>query len=366
MEVFCHTERLEWCILDDEFNLVVPVYNFLLEEKERGKANNTLKAYSYDLLFLYKFLSTLTLSIEELTEEHIGMFRSWFLVSEDYRNNFQFIMGHESRIKPGTWNRVNGTVYMYLDWLNHNKRAEIKIDTTRKYKEKIIDNKKVRFPESPKNKWNIKELKKDIEYISIDKRIAIRAFLGNRDKLIFDFLYLTGLRIGEAFSFKVKSFPPVDYSKSCQVVKLLRSTSKDNNRQTKTGERDIFVVTELYKRISQYITFRRYGSKCPYLFVTTQNSSMSKKGDALSPDTFRSNLSKACKKAKLKYTPHDLRHTLATDLLEATGDILEVQRILGHASVLTTEKYTHLAQDKISGISTDTLNELYSDLMERV
>jgi len=100
------------------------------------------------------------------------------------------------------------------------------------------------------------------------------------------------------------------------------------------------------------------------LFVSSKNSGKGKKGDPLSPGTFRKNFSKACKKSGVKYTPHDLRHTLATDLLRATKDIKLVQDVLGHKSIDTTQKYTHILNEEVSSTLGDVLNDVFEGLIQ--
>jgi site-specific recombinase XerD len=63
---------------------------------------------------------------------------------------------------------------------------------------------------------------------------------------------------------------------------------------------------------------------------------------------------------KKKITPHSLRHSYATHLIEAGVDLLEVQKILGHHSVLTTAKYTHLTSTTDHN-ATRLINELIND-----
>ena len=63
---------------------------------------------------------------------------------------------------------------------------------------------------------------------------------------------------------------------------------------------------------------------------------------------------------KKKITPHSLRHSYATHLIEAGVDLLEVQQILGHHSILTTTRYTHL-----SSRTAERLNERIEALMRR-
>ena len=64
---------------------------------------------------------------------------------------------------------------------------------------------------------------------------------------------------------------------------------------------------------------------------------------------------------KKKITPHSLRHSLATHLIEAGVDLLEVQKILGHRSILTTARYTHLTKRTGHNLQ-QAINELINGL----
>lgn len=150
-----------------------------------------------------------------------------------------------------------------------------------------------------------------------------------RDKALLNALFSTGLRISEA-------------------MKLNRDTVREKSREIPVrGKgnkvRVVFLSEEAHNAINQYIAAR--SDIDPALFIRHKKGSVGAPDDLrLTPRTVQRLIKKYAAKAGLTkdITPHTLRHSFATDLLSNGADVREVQQLLGHASITTTQIYTHL------------------------
>lgn len=363
----CHTERKEFAIFNSEMKLVKPVYRFLLSKKEEGLAYNSLRAYGYDLMFFYQFLEFKEFSIQDIRKKHLGEFRTWMFKprSERFVKTSELFLHRESSISGSTWNRIISTVGIFFKWLEINE-YEVESDLFSAVNIRQMKKSQKSYKANKKSMWNVKSVEKVSAYITPETRVLIKNNLNERDKLIFDFMYFSGMRIGEIFSIDKSIFVPRSPSDEVCDIQLENSYDEDRDRQTKTGERVVYIPNALYQRMLQYIIFKRGKTNSNKLFVTIETTGKSKKGEALSPDTFRKNLAKACGKANVKFTPHDLRHTFATDVLRITKDIRMAQDILGHKSLDTTQKYVHPADEDIVASLGDIYNTLYGGLLDGV
>ena len=136
----------------------------------------------------------------------------------------------------------------------------------------------------------------------------------------------TGVRANEVVSVK------------CQDIELPSSTLRIVGKGRR--ERHVFLTNEWISGLTvAYLKTRAaLAVKHPQLLFNTR-------GEPLTPAALRSRLMKAARSAglSLHVTPHMLRHTAATQLIEAGVDIRYIQRLLGHASLSTTEIYTHVS-----------------------
>lgn len=149
-----------------------------------------------------------------------------------------------------------------------------------------------------------------------------------RDQAMLEFLYACGARISEASGLLLSN---VDFS--CGQVKVFGKGSK---------ERVIPLHDMALSSMQNYLHFGRpkllKEKSSEFFFVSTR-------GNQMGTDAIRKMFKVTLKKAGLDATlsPHDMRHTFATDVLEGGADLRSVQEMLGHASLSTTQIYTHLS-----------------------
>lgn len=153
-----------------------------------------------------------------------------------------------------------------------------------------------------------------------------------RNQALLEFLYACGARISEA-----SSLLEADVDLAGAQVKVFGKGSK---------ERIVPLHAMAVSSMRSYATVARphllKGRPCPYFFVSTR-------GNRMGTDAMRKMFKDALRTAGLDETlsPHDMRHTFATDLLDGGADLRSVQEMLGHASLSTTQIYTHLSAERL-------------------
>lgn len=162
---------------------------------------------------------------------------------------------------------------------------------------------------------------------------SLRSYRVLRNFALVDLLFATGMRVGEASALNIEDFPVGE-----MVFKI----------QGKGGRHRLaFVVDENSVRLQcEHLEARsRLNCQCDALFVNAAGKRLSTQGMA-------NIIAQVQRDAGIKrhITPHMLRHTVATLLLRNGVDIRVVQEFLGHASIATTQRYTHIAKEHLIGV----------------
>ena len=165
--------------------------------------------------------------------------------------------------------------------------------------------------------------------------------LGQRDLLILEMLYATGVRVGELVGIKVK-----DINLTEKNILILGKGNKE--RFVSYGD----YCAEALERYLNDGYHRLNILKSEFLFLN-------KKGGVLTERGIRYILDQLIKKTSINknISPHMIRHSFATHLLNEGCDLLTVQKLLGHESIKATQIYTH--------VTTDRLKEVYYDSFPR-
>ena len=271
-------------------------------EKVVNYAENTVSSYRRDLqsfiIFCEKIKVDDVLSVDEK-------------VVRDFVSHL-----HRNGIGPKSIKRYLSSLRSFLNFL---------------LKKKIIKKNFADGIRSPKVSKNLPEI---LQHSDIDLLANINSkkesFYKNKDLLvrdtaIFELFYSSGLRLSELSDIK---FSNINFTEA-----ILRITGKGNKTRV------VPIGTKAISSINIWEDVRKKYNKCnnDFLFIGLNGNKMSPRNIQL-----RMNTLARASGLEQKLYPHKLRHTVATHLLESSGNIRAVQEFLGHENISTTQIYTHL------------------------
>jgi len=273
---------------------------------EKGLSANSIYSYTYDLKKFSEFLSRKNKDIFSADHEDVQQFLKF------EKNNKK----NSSR----TMARSLAAIRQFYNYMSD------KMDN--------LDNPTVRI-ESPHVEKTLPDFLTVSEMNRLFKSISENDIYELRDKTIFELLYSCGLRISEAIELKSGS---IDFDDS-----LIRVMGKGSR------ERIIPLGDEARRLLIKYINNSRseiLGSReSDYLFISKKGSMLNRKS------VWRLLKNYVCRtKISKNITPHTLRHSFATHMIENGADLRSVQELLGHMDISTTQVYTHMASKKLQDI----------------
>lgn len=185
--------------------------------------------------------------------------------------------------------------------------------------------------QNPKRELYLPKFLKDEELDKIFSVCNSNNPTEERDTLIIELLYATGVRVSELVNIKIK-----DINREEKLIKVLGKGNK---------ERMVIYNNHTKKALDTYL-------KDGYNYFNKKSSEyliLNKNGNKLSERYIREIINRKVSQASLdiKISPHTLRHTFATDILENGADLMTVKELLGHESLNTTSIYTHITNEQI-------------------
>lgn len=298
-----------------------PVADYLeYLQRERGRSANTLRAYEVDLRNLGRFLKTQAAD-PSLKQISVEMLREWLAQL------------HESQVSRTTMARRISAVKNFFAWALKHQLVEsdpaLRLAAPKKERRlphvlqpSQIDRLLAEAPETAARAQGGTEAQKDA------KSTAVQA----RDRVIAELLYASGLRISELVALDVAD---VDFER-----RTLRVLGKGNKERVvpfgKPAERVIIAWMRSHRRVLACDEAKDalLVGVCGGRLNVRQAREVVSKALASLGDTAASG-------------PHALRHTVATHLLDGGADLRAVQEFLGHASLATTQLYTHVSVDRL-------------------
>lgn len=265
-----------------------------------GRSPNTIAAYRTDLLSFFGFLQSYeggSLGTAQIGRLDTGTMRSW--------------MAHERGrgLGPRSLARALSAVKGFVSWLAEREGFD---------PSPVLMTRSPRFQKKLPRPLAEDAAKAMIETVELQ---SLTDWIARRDSAVVTLLYGCGLRISEALGLTGRDLPLGD---------TLRIVGKGNK------ERLVPVIAPARRSMEEYV------AACPFDMEPGEPVFRGARGGPLNPRLVQKVMEKARTQLGLpaSATPHAMRHSFATHLLNAGGDLRAIQELLGHASLSTTQAYT--------------------------
>ncbi|WP_290831501.1 tyrosine-type recombinase/integrase [Flavobacterium sp.] len=277
---------------------------------EKNYSMHTVNAYVNDLLFFKEFLKT-NFEQETLEDVNYSMIRSWivFMVDNEMSNS--------------SVNRKIASLKAFYKFLLKIKQIG---------SSPLLKHKSLKTPKILQIPFSEKELDNVLNEIKYPD-----GFDGVRDKLIIDLFYTTGIRRSELIGLKLQNV-----NTSTATLKVLGKRNK---------ERILPILPIISNQINLYLSERarlEQVKDSEYFFLMLKGVKLNDSFVYRLINYYFSNVSE-----KVKKSPHILRHTFATHMLNNGADLNSVKELLGHSSLASTQIYTHSSLSELKKVYGD-------------
>lgn len=332
------------CLFDNEWSIVEEVWEYLHNRLHmKHLAFNSVITKGTDLKLYYDFLNQYKIHYTSVSQKTINDFIAWLLQSQS----------------PRTAKTVNRIISSIKDFYRYHESLH-KVNNPFKSTYETINNparKNSSFFAHTKSTlttssiFKIKEFDCGIRVLSKEQiETILSACTMERDRLLFELLLFTGMRIGEALSLDIHAIGISKISSSVQELSM-NSNEQDHHkgsryRQQKSGARDLFIPTALMEKLSDYyerIWLKMYETKemeHEFFFVSEFHNNL---GEPLSYQAVWERCRLIGKKTGVFFTPHDFRHTYATILARNKVSMHKLRKLLGHTHIASTDIYIQIA-----------------------
>ena len=326
-----------WIVLGPNYLPIEPITSFIRYLNNTDKSPHTMRAYANHLKLYWEYLLKNDFDWKTVKLDCLAGFVGWLRQHDSYTNVIS-ISGELNR-KSSTINSILGCISSFYQYNNHLGVTDVHITEAAnlpgsRYKALLYH--VLRKKPVQRRIISLKQYKNIPKTISDSQFESLINFCTNaRDRFLISLLFETGLRIGQALLLRHEDI--ISWDNEIHIIPREESLNEAQNKSKQANV--IHVSTKLMRLYNKYANSINPAAPLSYALINLKEHS------PLRYPAVRKLFSRLSIKAGFKITPHMLRHTHATNLINSGWDPSLVQRRLGHSSIQTTlDIYSHVDQ----------------------